>query len=189
MKIAVIGAFGTAKKALAHKLAGNAEMNGRITCVIDDFARDFTFPYYDDITLESAYYFISTQIARELDAKNCGIETIICSNSTIDPIVYLGLRKLKNPYNELEALATKWMHTYDIILYVTAAKHEIFRMSEELQFQENIDYKFYTYLESIFLDYLKTNIYKIGSDDIAAYGAIHSLVQAVGNEDWVKEFL
>lgn len=188
MKIAIIGALGTAKEALGYKLAAYAELNARRTFVLDDLAHK-VYSSYDNITVDTAYYLICQQIFLECEQKSYEYTDSICLSSAIDPILYLNLRKVKEPYAELRSLANKWMQTYQIILYVKTPKHEMAPTNEYHMFQDQVDEEFDQYLQEFFKDYLKTNIYKIESDDIYTQPMAVLLYKIAGEEDWIKNFL
>lgn len=189
MKIAILGAFGTAKTALGYRLAACSELNGQLCHIVDDVSRFCPLPTFEQITVDSAYYLVSDQIVQEVAAKSFGYEIIICQSSTIDPILYLNTRNFKNHYEELRSFASNWMHTYDIILYVIPPEHDLAPTDDYHTFQEKVDDEFNEYLESIFKNYLKTNIYKIKSDDIFNNGICTVLKELAGEEDWIKNFL
>jgi hypothetical protein len=187
MKIAIIGALGTVKEALAYRMAANAELNARRCCVLDDVAQK-TYASYGEITVDTAYYLVCQQIFLELEQRAYEYSDIICLSSAIDPILYLNLRKPKEGYEEIRRLAERWMQTYTLILYVKTPEHEIALTDEFHMFQEQVDEQFDLYLQNIFKDYLKTNIYKIESDDILTQPTVVLLNKIAENEDWIREF-
>ena len=189
MKIAIIGAFGTAKTGLGYKLVANSELNGRSNCVLEDIAYYSPYPAFEQMTIDSAYFLICHQIAREQEAKAFLFDNIICFSSTIDPILYLNLRKIKQPYGELDSLANKWMDTYDLILYVSSSEHDLAPTDPYNMFQEQIDEQFDLYLQDYFKNSLKTNIYKIESDDINTTPLVLLLEKVIPNEEMIRYFL
>ena len=188
MKIAIIGARSAAKEALAHRMAANAQMNGRGCLVLDDVSQKFHLAY-DNINVDSCYYIICQQIVDELEKKSYEYSDLICLSSAIDPILYLNLRKVKQPYDELRRLAEKWMHTYDVILYVKSSENENAVADEFHMFQEQVDKAFDYYLQNYFKESLKTNIFKIESDDIFHHPTTILLNAVAAEEDWIKNFV
>jgi len=189
MKIAIIGAHGVGKTALAHMLATQCERSGLRYTVLNDVFRDCLYPSYDELAVDGAYWLVAEQIARELGAKALGYEVIICNRSTIDPIMYLNTRDFKQSYADLTTFASKWMMSYDVILYVTPPDSNLVSTDPIKTYQEKVDNEFNLYLESIFVNYLKTNIYRINSDDIFTYDVTQILKTVAGDEEWTQQLL
>lgn len=189
MKIAIIGAHGTGKTALWYMLATQCEKLGHKYTLLGDVFKDCLFPGYDELTIDGAYWLVAEQISRELRAKAFGYEVVICNRSTIDPIMYLNTRDFKQSFGDLTQFAEKWMATYDVILYTTPSEGEFVSTDPMTMYQEKVDTEFNLYLESIFINYLKTNIYRISSDDIFTYDVAQILRTVAGDEEWTRQLL
>jgi hypothetical protein len=189
MKIAIIGAFGTAKTALGYRMAANSEQNQQSNCILEDIAYYSPYPAFNQMALDSAYFLVCHQIAREQEAKAFSFDNIICFSSAIDPILYLNLRKIKQPYDDLRNLANNWMRTYDLIFYITSHKFDDAHTDEYYEFQEQIDKQFDLYLEEYFKNSLNTNIYKLKSDDVCTQPLYEVLVRIVEHDDRIRDFL
>lgn len=188
MKIALIGTHGTGKTALAYMLASFAEKTGVLTHLISDVMRSSFMPVYDKITQDSACWCVSEQISRELRAKALGHEVIICDRSTIDPIMYLNTRDFPKSHRELTEFASDWMKSYDIIFYILPSECQLPRDRSYEKYQKEVDSQFNLYLESIFMNYLKTNIYRISTDDIFSRDVEEIIKTVVGEDEWINYF-
>jgi thymidylate kinase len=188
MKIAIIGTHGVGKTTLAHILASYSMKKGMSTFVVSEVVRDCPFPINDESCVDGGYWIVAEQVSRELSAKANRYEVIICDRSSIDPVMYLNARDFSQPYNDLFEFANKWMQTYDIILYVKPSKEEIrgdgFRDTNK-RFQEKVDEQFNLYIESIFIDYLKTNIFKVESEEIFTREIGELIKNIFGEDEWI----
>jgi nicotinamide riboside kinase len=170
VKIAVIGTHGVGKTTLVHIIAAHLLKQGKSTCVVDEVVRDCPFPINERSTVDGGYWIVTEQISRELTAEAKKYEFIVCDRSAIDPVMYLNAHDFKQHYCDLKDFAMKWMQTYDLIIYVKPMDNskimgDGFRDTNK-RFQEKVDDEFNLCIDSLFLSYLKMNIYKIDQGEI-----------------------
>jgi nicotinamide riboside kinase len=190
MKIAIIGTHGIGKTTLSHIIAAYSVKKGKSTFIVSEVIRDCPFPINDQSTVEGGYWIVTEQIARELRAKAARYEVIICDRSAIDPVLYLEAMNFREGFPELKSFANKWMQTYDIVLYIEPPDIDIvsdgFRDTNKT-FQKKVDDQFNLYLNSIFIDYLNINIFRINSEEIFTRGIDQILDTILGDDEWTNQ--
>lgn len=187
MKIAVIGTHGVGKTTFSHMLTSHLMRQGKSAFMVSEVVRECPFPINDKSSVDGGYWIVTEQIARELKAKAQGYEIIVCDRSSIDPVMYLNARHFLEHYNDLYEFAHNWMKTYDVIFYIEPAQGQIksdgFRDTDK-RFQEKVDEEFNLYLNSIFINNLKTNIYKVDSGEIFESPVRQIINRTIGDEEW-----
>jgi nicotinamide riboside kinase len=116
-KIACIGTHSVGKSTLCYKLALEYKMLGESVHIIQERVRFSPFPINNDMTIETAIWASTTQIAKELEAAQRGFSIIISDRSPLDTFAYARYFQLDLP-EELESYALTWLKSYDEIFFV-----------------------------------------------------------------------
>ena len=124
-KIACIGTHSVGKSTLCYKLALEYKMLGESVHIIQDRVRFSPFPINQNMTIETAIWAFTTQIAKELEAAQRGFSVLISDRSPLDTFAYARYFSLdaplenEKPYpEELEEYACQWLKSYDEIFFV-----------------------------------------------------------------------
>jgi nicotinamide riboside kinase len=119
-KIACIGTHSVGKSTLCYKLALEYKMLGESVHIIQERVRFSPFPINNQMTIETAIWASTTQIAKELEAAQRGFSVIISDRSPLDTFAYARYFSLDSEDypDALEDYALEWMHTYDEIFFV-----------------------------------------------------------------------
>lgn len=119
-KITCIGTHSVGKSTLCYKLALEYKMLGESVHIIQERVRFSPFPINQNMTIETAIWAFTTQIAKELEAAQRGFSVLISDRSPLDTFAYARYFSLDADVypNELEEYACQWLQTYDEIFFV-----------------------------------------------------------------------
>lgn len=172
MKIAVIGTHGIGKTTFITQLYTYCVQIGSNVRLIHEVARDCPLGINECFSQESATWIMTTQIARELEAKARGADVVLCDRSAIDPIMYLHAKFGHNHDDTsfcMSELAYAWLATYDVLIYLRPCQKPIIAdgvRDTDTKFQIKVDEEFQVSIASLIDAYPHKTIFTISSDSI-----------------------
>lgn len=151
-KIAVLGTHGVGKSTLCSMLMAHYKKKGGNVDLIQERIRYSPFPYNEEMTEDTALWAYHAQVARELESKARGFNTIICDRTAIDCFFYAKYWGIKNKQiANSHLLARRWLTTYDRLIFI-APDSKLFTdgiRSDDLDFQEGVNTLMLRYLSRI----------------------------------------
>jgi len=158
MKIACCGTHGAGKSTLTYQIAEYYKRNAQNVYVIHERVRESCFPINDEMSENTAIWAFTSQINKELTARQQGYTTIICDRSYFDTFIYADFFRLKkNPINHFRIASEEWLESYDYFFFVRPDMPLIsdgVRDCEDI-FQNSIDKLFEDFFSHIDVNYYK----------------------------------
>jgi len=139
-KIAFIGTHGVRKTTHAHELFVLFKRRGINVGTLDEVARMCPLPINENRTRESQEWIFYSQITKEIEKGNDGIDYLICDRGILDNYAYY-----VHPFgrdNLMDEVLRRYVQTYEKIIRVPILGGEITAdgvRSTDKEFQETID--------------------------------------------------
>lgn len=115
MKIAIIGAHGCGKTALAYSLCTELQKKGHRVELVVEMARRSPFPINEATSEDGQLWILHQHIVAELEAS-VRADTVVCDRSVLDNYAYFCHKFGRRPY--LDALIREWIGTYSLLVQV-----------------------------------------------------------------------
>lgn len=113
MKIGIMGAHGTGKTGLAHRMAERLEGS---TEIVGEVSRQCPFALNRETSREAQAWVFFSQIVAEIEAGGRS-SNIICDRTALDAMVYSRAAGFDEQVMELLPLALSWFSTYDQVIF------------------------------------------------------------------------